>query len=73
MDPMMFLPAPDNWRQILKLPPTIQMHWANALLVEIKELIKKKTFAHANPNKDDPIIPVTNTGSNSVQKDQSIN
>jgi hypothetical protein len=59
MDPKMFPPAPDNWRQILKLPPTIQTHWANAQLVEIKELIKKKTFAHANPNKDDPIIPVT--------------
>jgi hypothetical protein len=59
MDPMMFLPAPHNWRQILQLPPTIQTHWANALLVEIKELIRKKTFAHANPNKDDPIIPVT--------------
>jgi hypothetical protein len=59
MDPLMFLPVPESWRQILKLPPTIQTHWANALLVEIKELIKKKTFAHANPNKDDPIIPVT--------------
>jgi hypothetical protein len=43
----------------LKLPPIIQTHWANSLLVEIKELDKKKTFAHANPNKDDPIIPVT--------------
>jgi hypothetical protein len=31
----------------------------NALLAEIKELIKKKTFTHANPNKDDPSIPVT--------------
>jgi hypothetical protein len=55
----MFLPAPDNWKQILKMPPAIQQHWANALLVEIKELIKKGTFIQEFPNKDDPIIPET--------------
>jgi hypothetical protein len=41
IDPLMFLPAPDNWRQILKVARGIQKNWADALLVEIKELIKK--------------------------------
>jgi hypothetical protein len=59
MDPLMFLPAPDNWRQILRLPSAIKNYWAKALLIEIKELIKKGAFAHDKPTKDDPIIPVT--------------
>jgi hypothetical protein len=33
MDPLMFLPGPDNWRQIMKLPPNIQTHWAKESLV----------------------------------------
>jgi hypothetical protein len=37
----------------------IQNYWANALLIEIKELLKKGTFVHDRPQQDDPIIPVT--------------
>jgi hypothetical protein len=59
LDPLLFLPAPDNWKQILKLPSLIQKHWTNALLAEMKELIKKGTFKHEAPNACDPIIPVT--------------
>ncbi|KAG7340238.1 reverse transcriptase RNA-dependent DNA polymerase [Nitzschia inconspicua] len=59
MDPSMFLPAPDNWKQILKLPPHIMIQWSASLLKELKELIKKTTFVIENPNPGDPIIPVT--------------
>jgi hypothetical protein len=59
LDSLVFLPAPDNRKQILKLPPIIQRHWTNALLAEMKELIKKRTFKHEAPNACDPIIPIT--------------
>jgi hypothetical protein len=59
LDPLIFIPAPNNWKQILKLPPLIQKHWTNALLTEMKELIKKGTFKHDVPNASDPIIPIT--------------
>lgn len=72
MDPLIFLPAPDNWKQILKLPSIIQKHWANALLIEIKELIKKGTFASGKPNNDDPIIPVTSKYRVKLSPDGSI-
>jgi hypothetical protein len=42
MDPLMFLPAPDNWRQITKLPPAIQKRWADPLLIEIRSLSRKE-------------------------------
>jgi hypothetical protein len=58
MDPLVFLPAHDNWRQILRLPSNTKIYWANALLIEIEELIKKVNFDHDNPSRDDPIIPV---------------
>ncbi|KAG7336585.1 hypothetical protein IV203_014897 [Nitzschia inconspicua] len=41
MQPTMFLPAPDNWKQILKLPPHVMNHWSASLLKELKELVKK--------------------------------
>ncbi|KAG7357480.1 hypothetical protein IV203_002168 [Nitzschia inconspicua] len=60
MEPTMFLPAPDNWKQILKLPPHVMDHWSASLLKELKELIKKETFVlEDEPNPNDPIIPVT--------------
>ena len=59
MDPTLFLPAPDNWKQILKLPPHIMKFWVESLLKEVKELIKKQTFSKEEPNPDDPIVPVT--------------
>ncbi|KAG7349250.1 reverse transcriptase RNA-dependent DNA polymerase [Nitzschia inconspicua] len=59
MQPTMFLPAPDNWKQILKLPPHVMSHWSASLLKELKELIKKQTFVIDTPNSGDPIIPVT--------------
>ncbi|KAG7340335.1 reverse transcriptase RNA-dependent DNA polymerase [Nitzschia inconspicua] len=59
MLPTMFLPAPDNWKQILKLPPHVMSHWSASLLKELKELIKKQTFVIDTPNSGDPIIPVT--------------
>jgi hypothetical protein len=59
MDPLMFLPAPSNWRQISKLPPAIQKRWDDALLIEIKELVTKGTFRHETPRPNDPVIPVT--------------
>jgi hypothetical protein len=57
IDPL--LPTPDNRRQILSYPPHIMILWIKSFVKELKELIKKGTFVHENPYKDDPIIPVT--------------
>jgi Reverse transcriptase (RNA-dependent DNA polymerase) len=59
MDPLMFLPAPNNWMDIIKLPPHLQKFWAASLLKELKEVIKKGTFISDTPTSEDPIIPVT--------------
>ncbi|KAG7371220.1 reverse transcriptase RNA-dependent DNA polymerase [Nitzschia inconspicua] len=59
MKPTMFLPAPDNWKQILKLPPHVMNHWSASILKELKVLVKKQTFVIDTPNSGDPIIPVT--------------
>jgi hypothetical protein len=59
MDPNLFLPAPNTWKEIMKLPPHIMKFWKESLLKELKELIKKGTFIHETPKPDDPIIPVT--------------
>jgi hypothetical protein len=52
IDPL--LPTPDNWRQILSYPPHIKILWIKSFVKELKELIKKGTVVHENPNKDDP-------------------
>jgi hypothetical protein len=59
MDPSSLLPAPENWKQVLKLPPHIKRLWILSFVKELKELIKKDTVIHDTPNDDDPIIPVT--------------
>jgi hypothetical protein len=59
MDPLAFLPAPNNWKDIIKLPHTFKVFWAASLLKELKEVIKKGTFKIDTPTSDDPIIPVT--------------
>jgi hypothetical protein len=55
MNPSLFFLAADNWRQILSFSPTIQ---ADALLVEVKGLIKNGTFAHDTPSVNEAVIPV---------------
>jgi hypothetical protein len=59
MDPSSLLLAPENWKQVLKLPPHIKRLWILSFVKELKELIKKDTVVHDTPNDDDPIIPVT--------------
>ena len=59
INPELLLPAPDNWKQVLKLPPHIKKLWITSFVKELKELIKKGTVEHEAPNDDDPIIPVT--------------
>jgi hypothetical protein len=59
MDPSSLLPAPENWKQVLKLPPHIKRLWILSFVKELKKLIKKDTATHDTPNDDDPIIPVT--------------
>jgi hypothetical protein len=59
MNPNELLPAPDNWKQIMKLPPHIKKVWIKSFVTEIKELLRKGTVERETPNEDDPIIPVT--------------
>ena len=56
---MHFLPAPDNWKQVTRLPERSKQAWVKSMHKEVKELIKKGTFEKATPKKDDPMVPVT--------------
>jgi hypothetical protein len=50
-----FLPAPDNWKQVLKLPPNTKKLCITSFL---KEVVRKGTVVCEN-SIDDDIIPVT--------------
>jgi hypothetical protein len=58
-DPHQFLPAPDNWNQVMKLPPRTKKFWIASFVKELKEVLRKGTVEHDTPNEDDAIIPVT--------------
>ena len=59
MDPAPFLPAPDKWQQVLKLPTNVRKAWTKSFIKELKEILKKDTVRRDQPNPGDPIIPVT--------------
>ena len=60
LNPADFLPAPEHWKAILKLPINTQPPWIRSMLRELKLLIKEKIcFKKELPGPDDPIIPVT--------------
>ena len=55
-----FLPAPNHWKHITKLPDRLKYPWLQSLKAELVMLIKKmKTFEPITPTKDDVIIPTT--------------
>jgi hypothetical protein len=58
-DPDPFMPAPETWRSMMRLPDTIKKHWVESLKKEIKALISKETFIPETPRPDDVITPVT--------------
>ena len=59
LDPDIFQPAPQTWKQILTLPPHLKKHWVKSWKAELSTIIKMGTFAHVDGPIDDPIIPVT--------------
>jgi hypothetical protein len=58
VDPLAFLPAPKNWRNIIMLPPHLQKFGAVSLLIELKEVIWKGIFIVDTLTSEDPIISV---------------
>jgi hypothetical protein len=58
-DPDPFIPTPETWRSMMRLPDTIKKHWVESLKKEIKALISKETFVPETPRPDDVITPVT--------------
>jgi hypothetical protein len=58
-DPQQFLPAPDNWNQVMKLPTRTKKFWIASFVKELKEILRKGTVEHDTANEDDAIIPVT--------------
>ena len=59
MDPDLFQPAPQTWKQILTLPTHLKSHWIKSWKAELGTIIKMGTFAPVDGPIDDPIIPVT--------------
>ena len=60
LNPADFLPAPEHWKAILRLPINTQPLWIRSMLCELKLLIKEKTFFKKElSGLDDSIIPVT--------------
>jgi hypothetical protein len=49
IDPGSVLPAPGNWRQIMRLPPSSKQLWIASFVKEIKELLKKGTVTQDTP------------------------
>jgi hypothetical protein len=58
-DPSLFVPAPDSWKQMLKVAMPQRRYWQEAMRKEVSEVIKKGTFVKSEPQSGDPIIPVT--------------
>ena len=59
MNPAPFLPPPDKWQQVLKLPTSVRKAWTKSFIKELKEIIKKDTVSKVGHEPGDPIIPVT--------------
>jgi hypothetical protein len=59
MELSQFLPAPDNWKQVMKLPPNTKRLWIDSFVKELKEILRNGTVVRENPSEDDPIIPET--------------
>ena len=73
MNPADFLPTPEGWRQILRLPDRIKKAWLRALHSElILLIIDKKCFKPSLPGADDPIIPVTAKFRSKIKSDGTI-
>ena len=73
MDPKDFLPAPEHWKQILKLPEKVKQAWIRAFCKELKLLIvEKKCFKIAKPREDEPIIPVTAKSRTKIKSDGTV-
>ena len=73
MNPDDFLPAPAHWKQILKLPEKQLLEWLKSFHKELKLLIiTMKCFAIEQPNKDDPLIPVTAKFRTKIKSDGTI-
>jgi hypothetical protein len=45
-DPQQYLPPPDNWSQVMKLPPRTKKFWIASFVKELKEVCKKGTVEH---------------------------
>jgi hypothetical protein len=58
-DPDPFMPAPETWRSMMRLPDAMKKHWVESLKKEIKALIAKETFVPETPRPDDVVTPVT--------------
>ena len=68
-----FLPAPNHWRDILKMPEKQKRFWLKALYSEAKLLIvTMKCFSKEQPNDDDPIILVTAKFRTKINSDGTI-
>jgi len=61
MEPKLFLPAPDCWKDIMKVRnPKAKAKWLEALDKEVRELINKGTFSKDEPvRSEDRVIPIT--------------
>jgi hypothetical protein len=54
-----FMPAPETWRSMLRLPEHLKSHWMISLKKEIQALLAKQTFVQETPFSDDVVTPVT--------------
>ena len=55
----LFQPAPEHWKQIMKLPPHLKKVWTKSFIDEIKLHMKMGTFKIDNKPEDTEIVPVT--------------
>ena len=59
LDGDLFQPAPEHWKQIMKLPPHLKKVWTKSFIDEIKLHMKMGTFKIDNKPADTEIVPVT--------------
>ena len=68
-----FLPAPNHWKQITRMPERQKQPWLRSLKAELDLLINKmKVFEPIKPNEDDPIIPTTTKFRTKIKPDGTV-
>ena len=73
MNPKDYLPEPDHWKKIFKLPEKIMKAWIKAFRNElILLIIEKQCFKKAIPRPNDPIIPVTTKCRTKITSDGTV-